>query len=310
MARQEGSPAPDGPVEAFEACEGVERLFHVGWALAEELVDTGHGVWVTAPRDEHTRFRREGERPLASLSPEGVFAVYHRVEYYEVIQFTDLRKYEREREVDVEGCSIAAFYDDRVLILTEDRPLVEAWVDEMLEEGGEGRVVRGSERATPWTDVSLVNTTRVLHYRTPDCRLCAYDVDRRVSRIVDVGRGVVCLASLTGLDTGVLAVFQDEEGETYALASDHSVARLPGGPQDEGLTDVFPSRSAPWDLTRAVLKYGDTLTKGGRDIQEGLPSGGPLLPQEDYTFVRLRGDVFLYYDTHECSWALTRIVVE
>lgn len=207
--------------------------------------------------------------------------------------------------MDVEGGTLVGFYDDRALLLMWGQLLRETTVRRIFDEPDiavfEG--IEGPSRVYPCTDVSLLNARRVLYYPTINGRLGVFDVDRRTNTEVEVGRTVRTMASFTGIDCGVRAVFYSDDRCTYTLGEDGALAEV-GGSQSGFLNTAFPSPHSR-SVGDALLKYNSYLVRGGREVG----TGGLVALEYNYSVVRVYRDTFLAYDRGTKSWLLTRIAL-
>ena len=239
----------------------------------------------------------------ASLSHRGVLAV---CADRRALQLTDLGA-DRQARVWVERVSIAAFYDDMLLLLTFGSPLREAAVEAVFERPTVGAFggVEGTGSATPRTDVSLLHARRVLYYPTTSGGLMSFDVDTRASAEVRVGRRVHALASLTGLDCGAWAVFQGaDDRSVWTLGMDGAATEVRGRVH-KTLTTLLPSAASTRGIRDAVLKCGRSFVRGGARVDAGRLVG----LDGWHSVVRVYRDVLLVYDRGAGAWALVRVRV-
>ena len=120
-------------------------------------------------------------------------------------------------------------------------------------------------------------------------RLFSFNVDTRENTEIDIRRRVGPIASLTGIDSGVKAVFYSFDGYcTYTLNDDNTVTKV-NEKQGYTLTTLFPSTSNPTNINNVVFKYGGYLMKDENklDISE-------LIDFEEYcSVIRVYRDIFL-----------------
>ena len=291
------------PVDRFCACDDADVLFDVWEVMGQRLVDVGEGIRVSEPVTVERGLRCEKGIFYASLSHRGVLAIYS-YSGKSIIQFTDLHT-DRQVELDVENTSLVGFYDDNMILLTWYKPLREATVEDVFRECdiSQFRKIGKVDGVCPFTDVSLLNETRVLYYPTTDYRLFSYNVDTGVNAEVDVGKKVWFCASLTGIDCGTKVVFQGGN-ITYALNTDNTISEV-GERQNSLLTTVFPSSTDPTDLRKAAFKYYGHLVFGGKKVE----FWGPFKLEWFYSVVRVYKDIFLLYNWNTRSWVLSRIIV-
>ena len=142
----------------------------------------------------------------------------------------------------------------------------------------------------------------MLYYPTMDRKLFSFNVDTRENTEINIGMKVGTIASFTGIDCKVKAVFYYNKC-TYTLNNDNSVTEV-SEKQDNYLTTLFPSTSSPSNIKDAVLKYDSNLIKGGNKIN----TNDLIEFQDYYSVVRIYKDIFLTFDTKTNSWVLVRIV--
>ena len=289
-------------VDKFCACDDASKLFDIDAVMEKELVDVGGGIKVSEPVKVERKLRSEGGAFSASLSHRGILAIYSYDSNNEV-QFTDLNS-NRQAELEVENDTSVAFYDNKMILLTDYMPLREAVVEDVFRycdlsqfgEMGEVNMVDCN------ADVSLLNATRVLYYPTKDHKLFSFNVDTRENR--EIGKKVGTCASLTGVDCGVRVVFMDYyDNITYSLNTDNSVDGLER--QSSLLTTVLPSGSNPANIRRAALRYCNYLMYRGRKVEFKIP----FRFESFHSVIRIYRDIFLLYDCNTSSWVLTRIII-
>lgn len=291
-------------VDDFVAFPTVNMVFDIEGILKKKLVNVGKGVKISKPIEVEKKLI-VGSDLYVSLSHRGVLAIYSHDEY--VIQFTDLNT-NNQKEMKVENYSLAAFYDDKILLLTWDKPLRESTVKSVFSNPSISifEEIEETNDISPYTDASIINVTRKLYYWTiSDEKLFMFNVDTRENEEIPIDKNCYVVGSLTGINCGGEIVFYNHKDRySYALKTDNSTERI-GIRQNEWLVTVFPSSSNPDDFENAVLKYSKRLIKDGKEISS----------RQDIEFcggcsiVRIYKDVFLAYDENMDSWVLTRILV-
>ena len=288
-------------VDRYCGCNGANRLFDVEKVMKKRLVNIGDNVKMSEPLKVERKLLT-GYDIFASLSHKGVLAVYAATKS---LQFTDLNR-NRQVEINVENYSQAGFYDNKVVLLTNYKPLREADVEsvfenitvEMFEE------IEGTINVLTCTDVSLLHKRRVLYYRMDRYGFFAFNVDTRENTEIDIEEPILIIPSLGGIDCGIEAVFQNEyDNCPYVLNADGTVTRV-GKRQANLLTTVFASGSNPKNIENAVFRHDCDLVKckDKMDISH-------LIKPDWYSVVRVFKNVFLAYDTKTKSWILFRLVV-
>ena len=204
------------------------------------------------------------------------------------------------------------FYDDMMLLLTSFKPLREATVEEVFDNPDieTFKEIEGTEDVNSNTDASLLQERRVLYYPTAYHGLFTFNVDTRINTEIDVGRKVWNVASLTGIDCGVKAVFDCYDDKcTYNLNMDDTVTQT-GGEQVGDLTAILPSTSNPKCVKNAVLMYDDYLEDSSYIVKDRKRiDTSHLISFYGRSTVRVYKDIFLVYDYNTNFWALVRIVV-
>lgn len=304
-------------VDVFCACEGANSLFNVDEVMGQRLVSVGEGIRISEPVGVPRGLRCEGKYFYASISHNGVVAIYSATgdilfhyEYKEgdgmnMVQFTDMNA-DRQVELEVESVSLVGFYDDRLILLTKDRPLREAGVEGVFEEPSlsEFERIGDVESVSPFADVSLLNSTRALLYTSTGGDLFSYDVDARSNKGVPLKGDALPYTSLTGIGCGVGTMFEATEREIYILRTDGTAF----GPLAKSYmfpNCALPSNSEPSDLGRMVLMYGSHLSIGEREVIVREP----IMFDGNQSVVRVYRDVFLVFDKGVRRWVLSRIIV-
>ena len=291
-------------IDEYCACDDADQLFDIDSVMRQRLVNVGRGVKMTEP----VKVEKElisGYRIRASLSHQGVLAIYARPCYSYIIQFTNLNT-NRQVEMDVENVSFIGFYDSMILLLTYLKPLRETTVESVFnnQKIETFKVIEGTNNVLPDTDVSLLHEKRVLYYSN-DNKLYSFNVDTRVNTEIDIGMPCRYIASLTGIDCKMKAVFWNNNDYcTYTLNNDNTVKKV-NKKQYEFLSVMFPSRSNPKNIKDAIFKHGYYLIKNGNEINKSKLTG--LNPY--CSVIRIYKDIFLVYDIKTSSWVLLRIIV-
>ena len=286
----------------FSAFPSVEEVFDIEDVMEKELIDVGQGVKMTEPLKVEKELMT-GNYIRASFSHQGILAICAYSDPDRYIQFTNLNTNEQV-EVNVKSRSIAGFYDNMVLLLTCDYPLREASVEEVFKNPRTKtfKEIEGTNNVLPWTDVSLLHVTRILYYPYNN-KLYSFNVDTKVTTDIDIGVNCYTVASFTGIDCKVKAVFYDGPC-TYTLNSNNTVTKVGKG-QDKSLSAIFPSTSNPSNIKDAVFKYENRLMKDGNRLNTN-----DLIEFESwYSLIRVFKDIFLAYDKNTKSWVLFRLIV-
>ena len=287
-------------VRKFTAFPFVDRAFNIERVMRKKLVNVGERVRISKP----VKVERElvtGYNIYASLSHQGVLAIY---DGRNIVQFANVNNY-RQAKINVESTSITGFYDNNMLLLTYGKPLREAIVEkvfgnpniEMFKE------IEGTGDVRPYTDVSLLQERRVLYYPTTNGKLFAFNVDTRTNTEINVGRNVWNIASLTGIDSGVKAVFRSDDNCAYTLNMDDTVTQV-AKRQSGSLTTLLFSTSNPKSFKDAVFVYGDYLVKDEKEMGTSR-----LITFHGDSMVRVYRDIFLTCVKETRSWVLVRVVV-
>lgn len=207
----------------------------------------------------------------------------------------------------IDGASLPCFYDDKILILTNNKPLKESTIKNIFDRPTikTFKDIAGTEKVCPFADATLLHKKRVLHYRTTDRRLFEFNVDIRKNTKIDIEMRVVSIASVDGLDCGVKFVFKSyDDNCTYALNKDDTVTKLNDN-KGGNLTTIFPSTSNPKSIKNVVFKNGSVLVKHGK----GIDTSKLIKFDANYSVIRVYSDIFLVYNKSIEAWCIIRIVV-
>lgn len=296
------------PISEFCAFPGADTILGIDEALRSETVDIGLGVLVSRPVD-FPLVEACGEWTRASLSHKGIFAVcFGNIEFS--VDFVNLVTGERGR-IEVEDITLVGFYNNLAIFLTGEQPLREVYVNDVFKGNHKIvlRVIGNVESAHYYSDVSLLNETRILYFRTQAWTPYSYNVDTKEEKRILEGRSLLSFACLTGVDVGCRAVFHgDGCGEsTYAINNDGSIETLMDTSPDGLLTVYVPSYSQLHNPHKGMRLYANNEfyigeTKGGR-------ISNPFDYNGSYSIVRLYQDIFIVLDERVAKWVLVRIIV-
>lgn len=291
------------PVSEFCACDGADKLFNVDAVLGRELVDIGEGILVSKPVKVERALRAGGDYVFASLSHNGILAIHSYREYY-FVQFTNLNS-DEQVELKVRSEILVGFYDDMAILLPFNDVIRETSVENVFK-GYDlynfKTIVRLS--VFPFTDVSLLNETRVLYFPARTRKLYSFNVDTREFKEVEINDHVLCCASFAGINLGVKAVFNSHNDKTtYILSNNNSVSKLGG--ENIWIRSVFPSCSCPTDINSVALWFDRFFIFKGKKVM----FNSSFKTRSHNTIVRIYRDIFLFYDDNTDGWALVRIIV-
>ena len=289
-------------IENFRAFPLVEKIFHIERKDSKCLCDK---ITILSQVDAGLGLRK-GNNMFVSLSHQGILAIFSK-EGKNVVQFTDLN-IAKQVEIEVENTSLVGFYDDKAIFLTLNKPLREAPVNDIFKNSDVSilKKVEGIEEVNPYTDVSLLNDTRLLYYTSRSRQLYFFDVDKRENKKIGDDKRIWSIASLTGINCGVEAVFHNfDDHYLYVFHKDLHIFGISKEKQERSLTTVFPPNNAPGNFRMAIFKFCDNLIKDNKKIKEG--EGIKL--ENFYSIVRIYKDVFLMFNTSTKSWVICRIVV-
>ena len=215
------------PVERYIARGNASPIFGVDGVMRKEL-DVGEAVKMAEPL-KVDKGLLTGWGVHASLSHNGILAICAN---QNTVQFTDLNT-SRQVNMKVESDSLVGFYDDMAILLTWNKPLREATVEEVFNNPTieTFKVIEGTNDVILWTDVSLLHVRRVLYYPTRDCKLFSFNVDTRMNAKIDLGMKVSYIASFTGIYCAVGAVFKGPLSRscTCILNSDNTITEVNEG---------------------------------------------------------------------------------
>ena len=286
-------------VDPFKAFPSVEKVFDIKEVMKKKLVDVGEGVETSKPiKVKKNLLTGKGIR--TSLSHQGILAVC----VDDNIQFTDLNN-DRQVEMRIKDWTHVGFYDNVMLLLIQERPLREATVERVFDSPSleTFKMIEGTNNVFPWTDVSLLHERRELYYTTIDDKLFVFNVDTKKNTEIDIGRRVGTIASFTGIDCGVRAVFRDYDDKCiYTLNTDNTVTKV-SERQDDGLTTIFPLISDPKNIRDAVFEYAWNFVKCGNMLN----TKRLISFCYHHSFIRIFRDVFLVYDMNTKAWAVFRL---
>ena len=291
------------PVDKYCACDGADVFFDIEKVMNQKLIYVENGVRMTEPLKVDMGLAT-GKGVDAFLSHQGILAVSgHSV--FDFMQFTDL-KTDKQVVMRVKDWCLAGFYDNMMILLTYNELLREASVKSIFKDPTleTFKIIEGTRRVLPCTDVSLLHARRVLYYPTKDYELFSFNVDTRENTEIDVGGNICSLASFTGIDCGVKVVFMSKNDKcTYTLGMNNVVEKV-NWKQSKYVDALFPSTSNPKCIMDAVFKYRYKLVKYWVKIETSCP-----VDFDDCdTFVRVYRDIFLGYNFITNSWFLFRMV--
>lgn len=289
-------------VDKFKAFPSVKEVFDIEEMMGRNLINVGQRVKMTESLNVEKSLVT-GSDIYASISHRGILAICAN---RSIIQFTDLNN-GRQVWTRVENWTLIGFYNAMVLLLTYGMSLREAPVEKVFDNLTIDifQNISGTKHAYPCTDVSLLNERRILYYPTITNRLFSFNVDTRVNTKIKIriGKNIDSIASFTGIDCGVQAVFYGRDTNTYTLNKDGTITKIRGG-QNNWISAIFPSASNPNNIADTVFKYGCVLIKGRNriDTTNLIELGG------HHSVVRIYKDIFLAYNGNANEWALVRMV--
>lgn len=300
-----GEPACiDCPVDKFCACDDADVLFDIDGVMRKKLIDVGQGVKLS----EFLKVEKElltGQDIYASLSHQGILAICVSSDQRSTIQFTDLNN-NIQVKMSIEGDTLAAYYDNMILILTYRKPLREATVESVFNNPTVDTfdAIEGTLDVCAATDVSLLHVRRVLHYTSNDL-LLSFNIDTRVYDD-GIGRpGLCALASLTGIDSGFEYMYDSDTFTKSIRCMTCSEAEKDNDYYYHDMDAIFPSNSDPEDIDRAIFRFGRDLVQN----REKIDIRHLIQLDWDRSIVRIYRDIFLAYDRKTESWVLLRVFV-
>ena len=114
-------------VDEYCACDDADQLFDVDSVMREKLIDIGRGVKMTEPLKVEKGLLT-GNGIMGSISHKGILGIRNSDN---TLQFTDLNN-GKQVSMKVESYTIAAYYDDVIILLTDNKPLREATVESVF----------------------------------------------------------------------------------------------------------------------------------------------------------------------------------
>ena len=288
-------------INNFEAFSSVKTVFDIKGVMNQKIVDVGEGVKMSEP----LKVERElltGGCIYSSLSHNGILAICVNDN---TLQFTDLNN-DRQVGMDIDNYTVVGFYDSNILLLTYQMPLREATVENVFDNPNikTFKEIEGTKDVDPYTDVSLLNERRILYYRIANGDLFSFNTDTKENTRIAIGNRIWTIASLTGIDCNVKAVFRDDGDRCiYTLNIDNTITKVDGDHYYD-ITALFPLSSDPKNINDAVFKYTQNLIKDGNyiDTRHLIEFDG------NYSVIRVYKDIFLAYDKNIKSWVLLRII--
>eukprot|EP00766_Chilomastix_caulleryi_P002640 gnl/Chilomastix_caulleri/3645.p1 GENE.gnl/Chilomastix_caulleri/3645~~gnl/Chilomastix_caulleri/3645.p1 ORF type:complete len:136 (-),score=13.15 gnl/Chilomastix_caulleri/3645:40-447(-) len=121
----------------------------------------------------------------------------------------------------VEDETIVGFYDKKCIFITYNLPLREATLEalNMNPQVSSLKIINGTTKAHPSTDVSRLESTRILFYRTPLYIPYYFNVDTR-ENIKLVGSKAYVFPSTTGICLRHQCFFQEFENNSLLYSYD------------------------------------------------------------------------------------------
>lgn len=292
----------------YYVCDGVDEWFDVSSVSLSSFQNIGYGIKMAEVADLGNRFRTEGQFFYVSISHKGVVAVYSFTDE-KILELTDMNTFEKV-ELEVERRCLVGFYDDKLLAITYDYPLRECRVEDMFKNPDTSilKKVGKVDNVYTFADVTRLQDTRRLYYRTVDYIPCEYNVDTGRNIRLPIGKLVNSFCSTMGLDLGVRAIFQERgNGEfLYTLNQDYSVSCIFPYIKGTFATKIFPSKSNPKNLRFALKQYWDSFVwLDDRDIRNNMP----ISLEPCIGMVRLYQDKFLAFNSRTQKWVVVRIYI-
>ena len=289
-------------IDKFRAFKSVKTVFDIEKIMKKELADVGENVKMS----ESIKVEKQlltGKDTFASLSHQGVLAICVNGN---TMQFTDLNN-DRQAKIKVENYSLAGFYDGKVLLLTQWKPLREITVENVFENPriSSFKVINGIDDIRVWADVSVLHESRVLYYYTLNRSLFAFNVDTRTNTEINVGLKIYSIISFTGIDCGIKSLLLSKDDECiYSLNMDNSVTKL-NERRDDIPIILFPLATDPSNIKNAMFMYDKDFIRNKNKIDTSK------LIKSDYCYsvIRVYRDIFLAYDKEIDAWVLIRIQV-
>ena len=297
-------------ISTFEAFPGAAAL--LGDKINERsLRDVARGVRVSRPLDVYGLKNNYKHEVFASVSHRGIFAASGRRDHKTVVDFTDLLSGQRV-SVRVEHWTLVGFYNNKSLLVTSGQCLRELDMQDVFTAGGLARFnpVSNVKVGSPFTDVTLLNTTRKLFFTTGEHKAYRFDVDTHKTKRVFRGIKVCSFASLTGISMGHKVIFCEHENHYRKFVADSS-GRILSQIRSCNFMPVSPiiiqSSASPKNISKCVVISWGEVTTGVYSIRRAWPRF--LKVSGFISIVRLFQDVFIAYNRKSGKWVIVKIEV-
>ena len=293
-------------IESYNAFAGARREFNYNLLTKKELTKFGNDISISEPIRVDLKLRTEGDSFNATLSHTGILAIYSEKEG-KILQLTNLLS-RTQVMIPTDNETMAGFYDDKIILLCAAQPVKEALVKEVFLRPEMHVFTKiGKLNEVPCdADVSVLNSTRFLYYKSRRSNIYEYNVDTKVEKKLDVKNKVASFVSTLGINIGVRAVFKcHDDNQIYGLNYDGTTTVIASGEHDSDVYNVFLSEQEASNRKRAAFLFGNYLRVDDRRVEVHKP----VWFMGNRSVVRLYRDVFLMFDRASRSWVVLRIVV-
>lgn len=245
-----------------------------------------------------------------SISHNGIIAIF-----FYATQTVFMKDVFSGREVTFKPGSNTAigFLDDSAVLIMEGHSLKKAPTDGLFSKAA-GLVcsnIKSLICASCNCDVTRIQSTRGLAYKTTKDRVCFCFLDRGVSFVEKPSSPEFSIVSTAGARVyGDIVFIRGSRTNGSEDAQSASPGGAEGGLAGCGrdmVDTIVVSSSSPNNFFNALKKCGGSFVFRGESIGN---CGGLLNIDEGNCLVRVNGDIFLFFDNKKEQWCFVRIVVD
>ena len=289
-------------VDQFRAFPLVEKILDIEKIYDKELVDIGGRTIISEPMKVDMKLRTGNCN--VSLSHEGILAIYSDLNG-NIVQFTNLST-NKQVEIEVENNTFSGFYDNKIILLTKEKPLRETNIEKLFNEHKIDifEKIGCIDNINPDTDVSLIHATRILYYGSMSSKLYSFNVDTKLNQEINIGMEIRSILSLTGILCEAKIVFQGKDNKIYMLNKEDKPIKLNENGWNETATIFVSTNSGFGSIEDTLMKCGTYFVKGNQKLEVE----NPIKLSEYHSMVRVYKDIFLLFDKKTNNWVLCRII--